>query len=487
MKTVKNIAFKIQKQYLKLSYILLICAGLASCKKFVQIPPPQTQLVTSTVFNNDASATSAMLAIYVQMVQNSESTSISEFNGLLADEFTNYSSSQSNLAYYQNAMNTTVVFGQWNSAYQYIYEANAIIEGLQNNNGVSSSVKQQLAGEAKVIRAYWHFYLTNCYGDIPLAITADYTITSKLPRTSRIQILQQVILDLTDAQKLLSDKYVDATNTASTTDRVRPNKMVASALLARAYLYLGDYSKDVTNYLKAEAAATSVINNSNYSLISPLTNTNYVFNISGNSEAIWQLATPLPTGNGATRDGQTYILISNPTQVELSPQLLGSFEPGDNRKNIWVGSYATSPSTIYHFPFKYKTRTGSGVSEYVMVLRLAEQYLIRAEARAEQANTSSAIADLNVIRNRAGLANYVGATDKTSLLAAILHERQVELFCEWGHRWFDLNRTGNTNTVMSVMTPLKGGIWSADGHQLLYPIPQNDRKNNPNLTQNPGY
>ncbi len=487
MKTIKNIVSGIQKRHCLVGCILLACACLQSCKKFIEIPPPTTQLITSTVFSNDAAATSAMLAIYKLMVSNGESLNMSKNNGLVADELTNYSSSPFSLGPYRNALNATDGFGPWQNAYIYIYQANAVIEGLQKNAGVSLSVKQQLTGEAKFIRAFWHFYLTNCYGAASLQLTTDYIVNEGLARTPRMQVLQQIITDLTDAQQLLSDQYVDATSITSTPDRVRPNKMVATALLARAYLYFGDYdSKNVNDYKNAEVASTSVISNSQYSLISPLTNSNYVFNISNNAEAIWQLATPLPANNGATRDGQTYVLISKPTNVSLSQQLIGSFEAGDNRKNIWVGSFTASGVT-YSFANKYKTRTGSTIAEYVMVLRLAEQYLIRAEARAQQGNTSGAIADLNIIRNRAGLANYAGPTDQASLLTAILHERQVEFFCEWGHRWFDLNRTGNTNSVMSIVTPQKGGIWSSDGHQLLFPIRSIQISLDPNLSQNPGY
>ena len=477
------------------SILVLIIPIINSCKKYLEIPPPTTQLVTDSVFNNGASATSAQLAIYAMMVNDDESSSISYENGLLSDELTNYNTNPNYLSYYINAMaanNPSVgAFGRWNDAYSFIYQANAVIRGLQNSSGVNGSIKQQLIGEAKVTRAFWHFYLTNCYGDVPLALTTDYTVTSKLSRTPRIQVLQQVIADLTDAQNSLNNNYVDASDTASTTERVRPNKAVATALLARAYLYLGDYNnKDVTAYKHAEDQATIVINNPNYSLISPLTSTNYGFT-TNNSEAIWQLYTPLPTSDGATSDGDGYVLISAPGTVSLSNQLLNAFEPGDNRRNIWVGSYTTTDGSniTYYFPYKYKTTSqtnGSNVTEYITVLRLAEQYLIRAEARAEQGNIPGAQADLNVIRNRAGLPNTT-ANDKASLLAAILHERQVELFTEWGHRWFDLNRTGNTNAVMSVVTPLKGGIWSPDGHQELYPIPQPERSLDPNLSQNPGY
>ena len=117
-----------------------------------------------------------------------------------------------------------------------------------------------------------------------------------------------------------------------------------------------------------------------------------------------------------------------------------------------------------------------------MVLRLAEQYLIRAEARAEQNNLTGAVADLNIIRNRAGLPNTTAVT-QGDILTAIMHERQVELFSEWGHRFFDLKRTGQANTVLGAIASKQP--WNTN--QLLYPIPVSETTNDAFLQQNPGY
>jgi hypothetical protein len=122
-----------------------------------------------------------------------------------------------------------------------------------------------------------------------------------------------------------------------------------------------------------------------------------------------------------------------------------------------------------------------------MVLRLAEIYLTRAEARARQGNVAGAVADLNVIRVRAGLPGYSGLTDQNSLIGAIIHERQVELFAE-GDRWITLKRTQTINDVMGGPTGVcaaKGGSWTPDW--ALYPLPFNDVSRSGTLVQNPGY
>lgn len=116
-----------------------------------------------------------------------------------------------------------------------------------------------------------------------------------------------------------------------------------------------------------------------------------------------------------------------------------------------------------------------------MVFRLAEQYLIRAEARAQQGDATGAKADINAIRNRAGLPD-TDADGQASILAAIEHERRIEFFTEWGHRWFDLKRTGRADAVLS---PIKPNWQSTD---VLFPIPLQEIENNPNLLpQNAGY
>src|SRR6185437_13599524 len=216
--------------------------GLSSCKKFVQINPPSTQLVTSSVFDNDATATAAQIVIYSQMAGNSESYNMELSTGLLGDELTNYSSSAGNLMYYTDAMTATKTNGIWVNAYHYIYEANAIIGGLANNGSVSPATRQQLIGESKFMRAFWLFYLTNIYGDIPLVTSTDYATNSLLARASRANVYQQIISDLKDAEGLLNSNYVDVSDTTITAERTRLTKWAAAALLARVYLFTGDFS-----------------------------------------------------------------------------------------------------------------------------------------------------------------------------------------------------------------------------------------------------
>jgi hypothetical protein len=356
-----------------------------------------------------------------------------------------------------------------------VFYSNSAIEGLTLSNNLSAPVKNQLLGEAKFLRALSYFYLANLYGDLPLVLSTDYKESVATVRQPKADIYKQIVSDLKDAYGLLSENYLDASLLKTTAERVRPTKYAAAALLSRVYLYLGDW-------INAEAEASIVINNASTFGLLPL---NSVF-LKNSKEAIWQLQ---PTYNGwNTEDAKIFVLnaaFSNTKPVYLNQNLLTAFENNDARRLSWIKDTIMSLQT-YSYPFKYKLASfNDPVNEYLMVLRLGEQYLIRAEARAQQNNVSGAQSDLNAIRNRAGLSNTT-ANDKPSLLIAILHERQIELFSEWGHRWLDLQRTSNVDAVMSIVTPLKGGAsWSS--YQKLYPVPVVDIQRDPNLTQNPGY
>jgi len=459
--------------WLFLMTVLAVAMPKAGCTKFVAVKPPITQITSEEVFSSDASAISSINGIYSQMIDgldfaSGDLNSVTILTGLSSDELVDYTGSPDFGQFYTNSLNSTntTMTSIWTQGYTLIYYANSILEGLNKSNAVSSSAKNELMGEAKFVRAFTYFYMVNLFGDVPYVNSTNYNVNNTVGRSSVAQVYKNVISDLKDAQGLLLSDY-----SVSKGERIRPNKYAATALLARVYLFTGDW-------VNAEVQADTVINQSTlYNLNSDLNN---VF-LKNSTDAIWQLKPVDPTVN--TWEGFTFILLDVPTNVALSPQVVSSFDSGDNRRSQWVDSITVGSQT-YYYPFKYKVNDASVFSEYSMVLRLSEQYLIRAEARAEQGN-GAAVDDLNTIRNRAGLPNYSGLTDKQSLLTQILHERFVELFTEWGHRWLDLKRTNSVDSVMNTATPIKGGVWKTDAK--LYPIPENQINNDPNVSQNPGY
>ena len=218
------------------------------------------------------------------------------------------------------------------------------------------------------------------------------------------------------------------------------------------YLYNGDWNN-------AEATATSIIQSGSYSLVTDLAS---VFTNSS-EEIIFQLA-PSPAFY-STAEGLAFVPgaapASRPTYL-LTNEQLSSFEAGDKRKQHWT-SVKNVNGIDYFYSYKYKIRSSpTPGNEYNVVLRLGEQYLISAEARAQQNKIAEGAADIDILRARAGLSSTTAST-KEELLNIILKERRAELFAEWGHRWFDLVRTGNANDALQV---LKAAQLAIDGYYL---------------------
>lgn len=466
----------------------MIAILFVGCKKVVQIDPPTNSITTTEVFKDSADANAAVLGIYSAIINttNPEFTSgaITLYAGSSADELVDFMSIPDYDEIYTNsvlATNGATYSDLWAKAYSIIYQANACIEGLVNSNGVSQTFKSQLIGEAKFIRALCYFYLVNLFGDVPYVTSTSWAQSSLAVRMQKNQIYQNILADLADAQGALRTDY-----SISGGQRVRANWFAATALLARVNLFLGDY-------VDAEKNASAVINNSStYNLAS---NLNDVF-LANSTEAILQWAIN-PTNSAIanlTPEGRALIPANatDPPTYFLNDQLLNGFEPGDNRRVAWIDSTNYSGST-YYYPYKYKIGVNQGMpngpaSEYYMVLRLAEQYLIRAEAKAQQGtDLNGAIGDLNMIRERAGLTDLPSSLTAGEILKSVAQERKVELFAEWGHRWLDLKRTGQVDAVMSIVTPQKNGGSEWKSYQQLYPIPYVELTKDPNLTQNPGY
>lgn len=455
-------------------FFTILCT-LSSCKKLVEIPEPINTITTSEAFSTVENATAAIRAIYSQMsyvngnAPTFSNAATSIYSGLSADELNANGGSPYEL---NNILPTdgNVRSFFWTRPYFNVYQQNVALEGLTASSTLPEVTKEQLTGEAKFLRALTYFYLVNLFGDVPLLTTTSYASNSLASRTTVAKVYEQIIADLTDAENSLPADYSGYNNA-----RTRATKYAAAALLARVYLYQGKWAE-------AAIEASTVINCTGLYMLADLTQ---AFSI-GSSEAILQFEVP-NSSPYATIEGRSFIP-SNGSVVPgyyLTNSLIGAFEPNDLRWLNWVKKN-TNSGISYYYPYKYKVRVGSpgNVTEYYMVLRLAEQYLIRAEAEANGADGGvvAAVADLNVVRQRAGLADYSGNLSSASVLDAIYHERQIELFAEWGHRWFDLKRWGTATQVLGIN---KGITVSSD--MLLYPIPFLEIQADPNLVQNPGY
>lgn len=467
--------------YLFMTFVLMILVQ-SGCKKLIETDLPIDKNTAETVFSNTGTAAAALNGIYIHLVPSSfvaGAGGISVNAGLLADELVDNITGLNGL--YRNEAVEPRSF--WVGMYsEYMYRINSLIKGVSASKGIPEGHKRILLGEAKVLRSLIYFNLVNLYGDVPLVLTTDFKTNSDIPRSSTALVYQQMIKDLTEAQQGLPDQYLGGDLGLAQDERVRPNKAAATALLARIYLYLGQWPQ-------AETEASKIINNT---AVYGLPVLNAVF-LANSREAIWQLQTITYPNNPLTIAGDANYFIP-PTGVKpeftISPYVLNAFESTDARRNAWVRN-VTSGGTSYAIPNKYKAGKDRFATnpEYNMVFRLAEQYLIRAEARAQQGKltgANSAESDLNAIRARAGLTGTTAST-QIAMLDAILKERQVELFTEWGHRWYDLKRTGKIDAVMSVVAPVKGATWAS--YKALLPIPGKEFELNPALRghQNPGY
>lgn len=464
------------KTYLLTLLAIGYMAMMSACKDFLNIAPPENQLTAATVFLDAATANAAVNGIYSRMMGNSGfisgESNLSTLCGFSADELTNYSTGKENIQFFTNSLDPTATADYlWNVAYQYIYSANAVIEGLSASDKIGPGIKNQLLGEALFIRSFCYFYLVNLFGDVPYHQTTDYKNNNVRSRTPTKIIYEHLVEDLKRAKSLLKVDY-----SFSNQQRIRPNKFTAGALLARVYLYTGNWSA-------AETESTEIIEHTAlYDLASVTLEDAFLKN---NKESIWQL---MPVKPGFNTDIGRYLILSSvPVFAALQDELYDSFEAGDPRKTSWIGSIAVEGQT-YHYPFKYKVVSANDVTEYYTVFRLGEQYLIRAEARAQQYNIAGAVADLNMIRQRArgtstnSLLDLSSSLSQNDCLDKIDRERRSELFMEWGHRWMDLKRRNQADVILSVS---KGNSW--DSTDVLYPIPHTEMLNNPNIVQNEGY
>lgn len=452
--------------------------SLSSCEKFVEVNPPQDQVISRKVFDLDETATSAIVGLYTEMMTVAFRSPhyISLYTGMYSDELDYVLTVTGDLDVYRNSLagKDAVTHRIWSGAYKSIFHSNSIIEGIESSDKLSIAVKNQVLGEALFIRAFWYFYLCNLYGDVPLITETDYNTTGRKSRSKIDLVYDQVIADLLKAKLLMSEFYVASNSVSPSVNRTRPNKHVASALLARVYLYIKKWDL-------AEVEASQLIENSQYAI----EEINTAFK-SDSKEAIWQLEMPTPVLY-PTYEANYFILTSRPTGVrgtEISKTLLEQFDSSDLRKKNWMG---LTPNQIHYYPYKYKTRN-IPIDEHSVCIRLAEMFLIRSEAKAEQNDITGAIGDLNRIRIRAGLIPIEvtdPTIDRSTILPLIFDERRKELFCEWGHRWFDIKRSGKSDEIMNQLSVRKGGVWQ--DFKSVWPIPLTDIQNNNQLQQTPGY
>lgn len=470
----------------------LLFSVLPGCKKSL-IEKPRTFVSPDAFFNSPASYDLGVVGIYrtipATLGNNGWLTreSFSDIIGTVSGAY------EQGLPVYQNNHQPFFynVRDQWTNHYAIVKDANFMLKKLDESTVLSVALKNALTGEARFLRAYAYFNLVQLYGDIPLRNTPLEDLSNvQIPKSPQADIYKLIVDDLIYAESNMADN-------APQLGRVY--KMVASALLAKVYLTMaGNPLNQTQYYANARDKAVAVINSGKFTLLYDFAkvfhNTTYT------SESIWEQTYQTGVGgnplmqNSATAPGYVYILTP-------APWFISSFAPGDQRKAWGIKENYTAPGGVLA-PFFTKfvnlswidngtIASNAGKLEYtVPLLRLAEMYLIAAEAENEANGPANAYQYINTIRKRARVnkADPTNVPDLTGLSKvqfkdAVLMERKWELHLE-GSSWYDLKRTNTLSRIQAVRPATL--VHPIGTYNQTWYIPDVEIQNN-NIQQNPLY
>jgi starch-binding outer membrane protein, SusD/RagB family len=494
---------KFLKTYL-LAILTLMILG-SGCEKFLEIEP-QGEL---TKENFPTSASDALLAVnasYASLREwhyNSGGYPILDIMSDDAHKGSNPNDQGSNLIPYDVFSYTTTQDGLsrwWNELYLGIKRANVVIEKVPDIT-MDEALKTRYIAEARFIRGLMYFDLVRAWGGVPLVENTEPPLN--LVRSSSEDIYNFLINDLKFAEANLPLK-----NEYSGADLGRATKGAAQALLARVYLFRGDFAN-------AEINALAVINSGKYGLEPLFIDAN---SVDGNNgiESIFEIGALQSEGteSGGNQYANTQGVRGNPNRgwgfnrpsldlensfEAFDPRLKGTIiELKDTLDGIVIFGDGTTPDETFDannilIEKEYYNRkvwvpgenTITQWGHHRRLIRYADVLLMAAEALNENGNTADALFYLNQVRERARQGNNsiladITTTDQTLLRNAILEERRHELAME-GLRFWDLVRTGK---AVEVLEPLG---FVAGKHEL-FPIPQNEIDiSQGSLTQNPNW
>jgi hypothetical protein len=396
----------------------------------------------------------------------------------------------------------------WDQPYSYIAAANSVIDNVpkMDDPDFSDAEKNVILGQAYFFRAYQYMQLARIFGDVPLHLSTDDPEIYK-PQSSQEEVYAQVEADMLLAEALLPTEH--STNFLT---RTRGTKGAAQTMLAKLYAETRDFEKC------AEYAA-KVINSGVYELVDTF---DHLFDGEHefNSESIWegvhvpggfqqgtyaqlQMLPPGDFSQYGDKPGSSWT-VAYPRFNTLHSDLVTAFETmGDtvrayssyitvtDRSLISTPAYGYSDNESISHVYKLG-RVGEFTNgTNIMLLRLADVILLRAEALNQLGNTGEAITLLNQVRARVELAPTT-ATSKADVAKAILDERRLELFME-NSRYWDLKRYYNDD---AAFVQYLNSLTESDGTSLEYkatlnnifmPIPQKEMDINEYLVQRPGY
>lgn len=436
---------------IQISIFILLLIAFSSCE-VLDVKPSQS-ISADEAIKTKTDLNRALNGCYDALQQTSLTRTQLIVGGLAADNlvWTGTTQDYGQIDNNNITADNLVCEGIWVSIYDGLNRINNVLYAMADVPDLSQEEANNYTGQLKFLRALLHFYGVRLYGGIPVKTEPSLnTEDLDVSRNTVDQVYDAIIADLQEAENLL----------ASGGSSGYASKGAAAALLARVYLYR-------ENYEMAKEKATEVIDNYGYSIDPSYAN---LFSEQGSDEIIFQVEFDAQDRNRIAE--YFFSRTVNGGRKEISPDTLfiATYDEGDLRKDVTIAQADDGPYVI-------KYNDISGGTDNVIVIRLAEMYLIRAEANAMMDGSVSEIRDdVKVIRERAGLGN-VSAYSIGELILAIEAERRTEFAFE-GYRWFDLVRTGRAVELIPTVT-------STD--QTLFPIPQSEMLANPDMTQNPGY
>ncbi|MEO8774152.1 MAG: RagB/SusD family nutrient uptake outer membrane protein [Gelidibacter sp.] len=368
----------------------------------------------------------------------------------------------------QNTLSQSINSARWNNIYETVSRANYAIKYIPQVFETQSELSLQLIGQARALRALSYFYAVRVWGDVPL-VTEPYESVGQeffTSKTNKEVVLDQIVEDLIFAVEHCKENH------SGDKTRILFTQGGANALLTHVYMWRKQYNEAIES-------AEKVLDNSLYSLV-PISDWSKIFTSGYSNESIFEV------GYNETQTNALRVLYALGADSDYFPSasFRDAFEDGDLRKNLIYDPTNANPKKIWKFfgeGFSDESPEPSGNN--IVLLRLADIMLLKAEAHNQLNNPVEALKLLNLIRKRADIPELNEAEAIIlygSIEAAIAHERLIELSFE-GHRWFDLVRTGK---AINVMNPING---LSDEANLVWPIHEDALNRNPNLVQNAFY
>ena len=459
---------KLKILYATTGIVALVLGALQSCEHYLEVDPPINQINSTQVFESVSTADAALSNLYMEIQSSSLFSGGAVGSGALLGTYTDdlycytMTTQNSDLDLYNNAhvASNTRIKSTWSSAYQEIYLANAVLEGIAKSSAIPEKDKKRIKGETLFLRSLVYFYLSQIFGDIPYTTTTDYNVNQSLYKTPEADLLMKIKIDLEESINLMDDLYRNA-------ERIYPNRKTAELILANVLMTQHEWSA-------AENLLKGIVQNSLYEWQPDLSKT---FKMSG-KHILWQLK-PLKAANATSEAQLYYFNTSLPTTYSLSNDLIAVYSSNDLRKQLWIKELIINQKSYYRAD-KYRNIVGN-TDEYSIVFRLEEAYLLLAESLVQQNKLSAALPYLNAIKQKAGVTPAAENSSKEQLLNEILNENRKEFFTEKGIRFMSLKRAGRLNDLV-----LSKPSWK-DYHQR-WPVPISELIINPHLNpQNNGY